>query len=42
MAIIEAMKMENIIRSEKKAKIKKINCSEGDSLEVEQIILEFE
>ena len=42
LAIIEAMKMENIIRSEKKAKIKKINCSEGDSLEVEQIILEFE
>ena len=24
------------------AKIKKINCSEGDSLEVDQIILEFE
>ena len=42
LAIIEAMKMENIIRSEKKTKIKKINCSEGDSLEVEQIILEFE
>ena len=42
LAIIEAMKMENIIRSEKKTKIKKINCSEGDSLEVDQIILEFE
>ena len=42
LAIIEAMKMENIIRSEKKTKIKKINCFEGDSLEVDQIILEFE
>ena len=42
LAIIEAMKMENIIRSEKKTKIKKINCSEGDSLEVDQVILEFE
>ena len=42
LAIIEAMKMENIIRSEKKTKIKKINCNEGDSLEVDQIILEFE
>ena len=42
LAIIEAMKMENIIRSEKKTKIKKINCTEGDSLEVDQIILEFE
>jgi len=42
LAIVEAMKMENIIRSEKKTKIKKINCSEGDTLEVDQIILEFE
>ena len=42
LAVIEAMKMENIIKSEKKTKIKKINCSEGDSLEVDQIILEFE
>ena len=31
-----------IIKSEKKTKIKKIKCNEGDSLEVDQIILEFE
>jgi len=42
LAIIEAMKMENIIKSEKKVKIKKINCNEGDSLEVDEVILEFE
>ena len=42
LAIIEAMKMENIIKSEKKTKIKKVNCREGDSLEVDQIIMEFE
>ncbi len=42
LAIIEAMKMENIIKSDKKVKIKKINCKEGDSLEVDQVILEFE
>ena len=42
LAIIEAMKMENIIKSEKKVTIKKINCKEGDSLEVDQIILEFD
>ena len=42
LAVIEAMKMENIIKSEKKQKVKKINCSAGDSLEVDQIILEFE
>ncbi len=42
LAVVEAMKMENIIKSEKKAVVKKVNCKEGDSLEVEQIILEFE
>jgi len=42
LAIIEAMKMENIIKSEKKVKVKKINCKEGDSLEVDEVILEFE
>ena len=42
LAVIEAMKMENIIKSEKKAIVKKVNCKEGDSLEVDQIILEFE
>ncbi len=42
LAVIEAMKMENIIKSEKKTKIRKINCKEGDSLEVDQVILEFE
>ena len=41
LAVIEAMKMENIIKSEKKAVVKKVNCKEGDSLEVDQIILEF-
>jgi len=42
LAIIEAMKMENIIKSEKKAVVRKVNCKDGDSLEVDQVILEFE
>ena len=42
LAIIEAMKMENIIKAEKASKIKKIKCANGDSLEVDQVILEFE
>ena len=41
LAVIEAMKMENIIKSEKKAIVKKVNCKEGDSLEVDQVIMEF-
>jgi len=42
LAIIEAMKMENIIRSEKKTVVKKVKCKEGDSLVVDQVILEFD
>ena len=33
---------EKIIKSEKKVTIKKINSKEGDSLEVDQVILEFD
>ena len=40
--ILEAMKMENIIRAERPGKIKKIHAKPGESLAVDQIILEFE
>ena len=39
---VEAMKMENILRAEKKAIVKKINAAAGDSLAVDDIIMEFE
>ena len=42
LCIVEAMKMENIIKSERKGKIKKINVVEGETLSVNQVILEFE
>jgi len=38
---IEAMKMENVIRSEVSGIIKKIHCKGGDSLASDEIILEF-
>ena len=38
---VEAMKMENILRAERKGVIAKINSSVGDSLAVDDIILEF-
>ena len=41
LAVISAMKMENILRAEKKSVISKINVSAGDSLAVDEIILEF-
>jgi len=39
---IEAMKMENILRAEKKAVVSKINAGPGDSLAVDEVIMEFE
>ena len=42
LAVIEAMKMENILRAEKSATVKKVNAKAGDSLAVDAIILELE
>ncbi|WP_138423607.1 acetyl-CoA carboxylase biotin carboxylase subunit [Maritimibacter alexandrii] len=39
---IEAMKMENILRAEKKSVVTKINAGPGDSLAVDEVIMEFE
>jgi propionyl-CoA carboxylase alpha chain len=39
---VEAMKMENILRAEKKAIVSKIHAAPGDSLAVDAIIMEFE
>ncbi|MBS9715747.1 acetyl-CoA carboxylase biotin carboxylase subunit [Pseudohalocynthiibacter aestuariivivens] len=39
---VEAMKMENILRAEKKSVVTKINASAGDSLAVDDVIMEFE
>jgi propionyl-CoA carboxylase alpha chain len=42
LAIVEAMKMENILRAEKGGVVKQINAAPGDSLAVDAIILEME
>ena len=39
---VEAMKMENILRAEKRAVVTKINAGPGDSLAVDDVIMEFE
>ena len=39
---VEAMKMENVFRAEKKGIVKKVNVAAGDSLAVDDIIIEFE
>ena len=42
LAVVEAMKMENILRAEKAATVKAIKARPGDSLAVDAVILEFE
>ena len=41
LAIVEAMKMENILRAERNGSVKKVNAKPGDSLAVDAVILEF-
>ncbi|WBU63063.1 acetyl-CoA carboxylase biotin carboxylase subunit [Paracoccus aerodenitrificans] len=41
LATIEAMKMENILRAEQPGKVKRIAASEGQSMKVDDIIMEF-
>jgi len=40
-AVVEAMKMENVLRAEIDGTVKKINAEPGDSLAVDAVILEF-
>ena len=39
---VEAMKMENILRAERKGVVTKLNAGPGDSLGVDEVIMEFE
>jgi propionyl-CoA carboxylase alpha chain len=42
LAIVEAMKMENILRAERDVTVRKVNAKKGDSLAVDAVIMEFE
>jgi propionyl-CoA carboxylase alpha chain len=42
LAIVEAMKMENVLAAEHDGRIARIRANPGDSLAVDQVILEFE
>jgi propionyl-CoA carboxylase alpha chain len=41
LAVIEAMKMENVLRAERDGRIAKIHAKPGESLAADQVILEF-
>jgi propionyl-CoA carboxylase alpha chain len=42
LAVVEAMKMENVLRAERDATVKRIDAKPGDVLAVDAVILEFE
>jgi propionyl-CoA carboxylase alpha chain len=41
LAVVEAMKMENVLRAERDGKVTKLRAKPGDSLAADQVILEF-
>ena len=41
LAVVEAMKMENVLRAERDGVVKTIKVKPGDSLAVDAVILEF-
>ena len=41
LAVVEAMKMENVLRAERDGTVKTINAKPGDSLTVDAVIMEF-
>ena len=41
LAVVEAMKMENVLRAERDGVVARVHASPGGSLAVDQIILEF-
>jgi propionyl-CoA carboxylase alpha chain len=42
LAVVEAMKMENVLRADKDGTVLALRTEPGDSLSVDQVILEFE
>ena len=41
LAVVEAMKMENVLRAERDGTVKSIKAKTGDSLAVDAVIMEF-
>jgi len=41
LAVVEAMKMENVLRAERDGTVKTLHAKPGDSLAVDAVIMEF-
>jgi propionyl-CoA carboxylase alpha chain len=42
LAVVEAMKMENVLHAERDGVVKSVHAAQGDSLSVDQVIIEFQ
>lgn len=42
LAIVEAMKMQNVLRAENSALVSSVRCKPGDTLRVDAVMMEFE
>ncbi|WP_375450626.1 biotin carboxylase N-terminal domain-containing protein [uncultured Devosia sp.] len=42
LAVVEAMKMENVLKAEKRARVSKVHVAAGAALAVDQVMVEFE
>lgn len=42
LAVVEAMKMQNILRSQRPGKVAKVNYKQGETLLVDSVIIQFE
>lgn len=41
-AVVEAMKMQNVLRAERAATVSGVSCSPGDTLGVDAVMMEFD
>lgn len=41
-AVVEAMKMQNVLRAERAATVSVVSCNPGDTLGVDAVMMEFD
>ncbi|CAM9622885.1 unnamed protein product [Discosporangium mesarthrocarpum] len=42
LAVVEAMKMQNILRAQQRGRVLRLRCAEGDTLRVDAVMMEFD
>lgn len=42
LAVVEAMKMQNVLKAEKAGLVSRVSCKAGDTLRVDAVMMEFD